>query len=108
MTGDGRPDFLVHLDALRQAVHGNRRLHVVGLDVEVGGRGHVAHGIDEVRVPHDAGADAPAIVLYALDNVAAVHKRVDNVQFRPDSWAALLRTWRVPPGRLIDRDRVER
>ena len=47
-------------------------------------------------------ADAPAIVLYALDNVAAVHK------FRPDSWAALLRTWRVPPGRLIDRDRVER
>lgn len=53
-------------------------------------------------------ADAPAIFLYALDNVAAVHKRVDNVQIRPDSWAALLRTWRIPPDRLIDRDRVER
>src|SRR2546422_415672 len=53
-------------------------------------------------------ADAPGIFLYALDNVAAVHKRVENVQFRPDSWAALLRTWRIPPDRLIDRDRVER
>ena len=53
-------------------------------------------------------ADAPGVFLYALDNVAAVHKRVDNVQFRPDSWAALLRTWRIPPDRLIDRDRVER
>jgi peptide/nickel transport system substrate-binding protein len=53
-------------------------------------------------------ADAPGIFLYALDNVAAVHKRVDNVQFRPDSWAALLRTWRIPTDRLIDRDRVER
>ena len=52
-------------------------------------------------------ADAPAIFLYALDNVAAVHKRVDNVQLRPDSWAALLRTWRIPTDRLIDRDRVE-
>jgi len=52
--------------------------------------------------------DAPGIFLYALDNVAAVHKRVENVQFRPDSWAALLRTWRIPPDRLIDRDRVER
>jgi len=53
-------------------------------------------------------ADAPGIFLYALDNYAAVHKRVDNVQFRPDSWAALLRTWRIPPDKLIDRDRVER
>jgi len=53
-------------------------------------------------------ADAPGVFLYALDNLAAVHKRVDNVQFRPDSWAALLRTWRIPPDRLIDRDRVER
>jgi peptide/nickel transport system substrate-binding protein len=53
-------------------------------------------------------ADAPAVFLYALDNIAAVHKRVDSVQFRPDSWAARLRTWRIPPDRLIDRDRVER
>jgi len=53
-------------------------------------------------------ADAPGVFLYALDNIAAVHRRVDNVQIRPDSWAALLRTWRIPPDRLIDRDRVER
>ena len=53
-------------------------------------------------------ADAPGIFLYALENVAAVHSRFDNVQIRPDSWAALLRTWRIPPDRLIDRDRVER
>src|SRR6266704_5501644 len=53
-------------------------------------------------------ADAPGIFLYALDNVAAVHKRVDNVQLRADSWAAVLRTWRIPTDRLIDRDRVER
>lgn len=53
-------------------------------------------------------ADAPGIFLYALDNVAAIHKRIDNVQIRPDSWAALLRTWRIPTDRLIDRDRVER
>lgn len=53
-------------------------------------------------------ADAPAIFLYALDNMAAVHKRIDNVQIRPDSWAALLRTWRIPQDQLIDRDRVER
>ena len=52
-------------------------------------------------------ADAPGIFLYALENVAAVHKRIDNVQIRPDSWAALLRTWRIPPDKLIDRDRVE-
>jgi len=53
-------------------------------------------------------ADAPGIFLYSLENVAAVHERIENVQIRPDSWAALLRTWRIPPDRLIDRDRVER
>jgi peptide/nickel transport system substrate-binding protein len=52
-------------------------------------------------------ADAPAIFLYALGNMAGVHSRVDNVHIRPDSWAALLRTWRIPPDRQIDRDRVE-
>jgi len=41
-------------------------------------------------------ADAPGIFLYSLENIAAVHKRIDNVQIRPDSWAALLRTWRIP------------
>jgi peptide/nickel transport system substrate-binding protein len=53
-------------------------------------------------------ADAPGVWLFALENVAAVHNRVENVQIRPDSWAALLRTWRIPSDRLIDRDRVER
>ena len=53
-------------------------------------------------------ADAPALFLYSLDNVAGIHGRVDNAQIRPDSWAALLRTWRIPPDRRIDRDRVER
>ncbi|HEV8265873.1 MAG TPA: ABC transporter substrate-binding protein [Gemmatimonadales bacterium] len=51
-------------------------------------------------------ADAPAVFLFAPDNVAAFHRRVADVQIRPDSWAALLRTWRIPPDRLIDRDRV--
>ncbi|HLQ60145.1 MAG TPA: ABC transporter substrate-binding protein [Gemmatimonadales bacterium] len=60
------------------------------------------------RAMETINADAPGIFLYALENVAAVHKRVENVQLRPDSWAALLRTWRIPPDRLIDRDRVER
>jgi peptide/nickel transport system substrate-binding protein len=50
--------------------------------------------------------DAPGIMLYALDNVAAVAKRVTDVQLRPDSWMALVRTWRIPPDRLNERDRV--
>jgi peptide/nickel transport system substrate-binding protein len=53
-------------------------------------------------------ADAPAIFLYSLANVAAVHKRFENTQIRPDSWAAVLRTWHIPTNQLIDRDRVER
>ena len=53
-------------------------------------------------------ADAPGVFLFALDNVAAIHSRVDDVRIRPDSWAALLRTWRIPSDRLIDRDRVGR
>jgi len=60
------------------------------------------------RAIETINADAPGIWLYSLENVAAIHKRVDNVQIRPDSWAALLRTWRIPTDRLIDRDRVER
>ncbi len=52
--------------------------------------------------------DAPAIFLFATENIAAVHRRFANVTIRPDSWLALLRTWRVPADRLTDRDRVER
>jgi peptide/nickel transport system substrate-binding protein len=52
--------------------------------------------------------DAPAMVLYALDNVAAIDRRVADVRIRPDSWAALIRTWRIPPDRLTERDRLGR
>jgi peptide/nickel transport system substrate-binding protein len=52
--------------------------------------------------------DAPAVFLFALDNVAAVQRRVSDVTIRPDSWLATLWTWRIPADRLIDRDRVER
>lgn len=53
-------------------------------------------------------ADVPGVWLYAPDNVAAIHRRVADVQIRPDSWWALVRTWRIPPEELIERDRVER
>jgi peptide/nickel transport system substrate-binding protein len=53
-------------------------------------------------------ADVPGIWLYAPDNVAAVHRRVADVRIRPDSWWALVRTWRIPPDQRIERDRVER
>jgi NAD-dependent oxidoreductase involved in siderophore biosynthesis len=52
--------------------------------------------------------DAPAIVLYALENVAAIDRRIADVRIRPDSWAALIRTWRIPPDRLTERDRLGR
>jgi len=52
--------------------------------------------------------DAPAVFLFAPQNVAAIHRRIENAVIRPDSWWALVRTWRIPPDRLIDRDRVER
>jgi len=52
--------------------------------------------------------DAPAVWLYSPNLVAAVHRRVTDVQIRPDSWWALVRTWRIPADQLINRDRVER
>jgi peptide/nickel transport system substrate-binding protein len=51
-------------------------------------------------------SDAPAATLYAPDNVAAVNRRVSDVTIRPDSWLALVRTWRIPASQLSDRDRV--
>ncbi len=51
-------------------------------------------------------ADAPAAVLYAPDNVAAVHRRVRDVTIRPDSWLALVRSWRIPSSQLTDWDRM--
>lgn len=52
--------------------------------------------------------DAPGIFLFATENYSAVHKRIVDVRIRPDSWLALVRTWRIPADRLTDRDRVER
>src|SRR2546423_15516355 len=52
--------------------------------------------------------DAPAIFLFATENYAALHKRIVDVRIRPDSWLALVRTWRIPADRLTDRDRAER
>src|ERR1041384_3417173 len=50
--------------------------------------------------------DAPAMMLYAPDNVAAVDQRFTNVRLRSDDWWAYLRTWRVPADKLTDRDRL--
>ncbi len=44
-------------------------------------------------------ADAPAIFLYSLANVAAVSRRLEGVELDPYSWASGLARWRV------DRDR---
>jgi peptide/nickel transport system substrate-binding protein len=42
-------------------------------------------------------ADAPAVFLYAPEQVAAVSKRVEGVAIDPYSWASGLRTWRAGP-----------
>lgn len=52
--------------------------------------------------------DPPAIMLNAPDNDAAVDQRVTDVRIRPDSWWALLRTWRIPADQLNERDRLGR
>src|SRR5256886_5551573 len=74
-------------------------------------RASTAGGRDAARAVWRAAietlnADAPAVFLYSPDNVAAVHSRVADVRIRPDSWWALVRTWRIPADRLIDRDRA--
>ncbi len=51
--------------------------------------------------------DAPAVFLYAPDNMAAVNRRVTDVVIRPDAYWALVRTWRIPADQLTDRDRAE-
>jgi len=65
---------------------------------------------EATRLLHSAivlwNADAPAALLYAPDNVAAVHRRVRDVTIRPDSWLALVRSWRIPSSQLTDRDRM--
>jgi peptide/nickel transport system substrate-binding protein len=50
--------------------------------------------------------DAPVIVLNAPDNVAAIHRRFEDVRLRPDSYWAYVRHWRIAPENLTDRDRA--
>ena len=52
--------------------------------------------------------DPPGVILYALDNIAAVNRRVTDVRIQPDSWWGLVHTWRIPPDRLTERDRAGR
>lgn len=50
--------------------------------------------------------DAPAVWLATPMNVAAVHRRLENVSLQPQEWTATLWQWRVAPGRTIPRDLV--
>jgi peptide/nickel transport system substrate-binding protein len=49
-------------------------------------------------------ADAPAVWLYELRNVAGVHRRVRVAGIRPDAWWAGLADWWVPAGERVARD----
>jgi len=42
-------------------------------------------------------ADAPALFLYAPENVAAIARRLDSVEINPYSWLSELPTWRLRP-----------
>ena len=50
--------------------------------------------------------DAPAIILCAPDNIAAIDARVADVRLRPDAYWAYVRNWRIPRDRMTDRDRL--
>ena len=74
---------------------------------ELGGEHDADTGYDDMMMHFEVfNDDAPAVVLFAMDNVAAVHARVADVRIRPDSHWALVRTWRIPADRMIERDRV--
>lgn len=59
--------------------------------------------LEAIRVINE---DAPAIWMYNPVTMAAVHRRLQNVTFRPDQWAALMWTWHVHPDSVIARDKV--
>jgi peptide/nickel transport system substrate-binding protein len=50
--------------------------------------------------------DAPAIWLYDVVSVDAVHRRIDVGAIRADGWWVNLADWSVPPEKRIDRDRI--
>jgi hypothetical protein len=45
-------------------------------------------------------ADVPAVFLYSLVNVAAVRRRLDNVEIDPYSWISGLPQWRLTESAL--------
>jgi peptide/nickel transport system substrate-binding protein len=47
-------------------------------------------------------ADVPAIFLYSLANVAALHRRLKHVELDPYSWASGLPSWEVDESRRRD------
>lgn len=49
--------------------------------------------------------DAPALFLFTVHNITAVHTRYANVEFRPEAWWSSLWKWSIRPGRQIARDR---
>lgn len=51
-------------------------------------------------------ADAPAVWLYELRNVAGAHRRIQTPAFRADAWWAGMADWSIKPEERIDRDRI--
>jgi ABC-type transport system substrate-binding protein len=51
-------------------------------------------------------ADAPAIFLYSLANVAAVQRRLEEVELDPYSWASGLPGWKIDQDQALARDSV--
>ena len=50
--------------------------------------------------------DVPAVWLYTLETVAALHRRVEPQPFGLDGWWRNLADWTIPADKRIDRDRV--
>jgi peptide/nickel transport system substrate-binding protein len=51
-------------------------------------------------------ADAPAIWLFDVLTLAAVHRRIETKPFRGDGWWVHLDKWSIPADKRIDRDRI--
>jgi peptide/nickel transport system substrate-binding protein len=49
--------------------------------------------------------DAPGIAIFSPRNNAAIHRRLEHVTIRPDSWLATVASWSVAPDRRLPRDR---
>lgn len=50
--------------------------------------------------------DVPAIWLYDLVSIDAVHRRIKLAPIRTDGWWVNLADWSIPPDKRIDRDRI--